>query len=564
MKVDYQVKILTSVVLIISLIFGSFSVLIVEASESAYTLQDSKVLDDNGDWVKTGRTYNSHFQNYNCYAYAIGRVESKFYNINAGLQYQPGDIFTNIECYDAYLSDNIDLFRCTVIKDLNAMGYTNIEVSYNVMPTISENKELICLRMGYKYIIQENEKIFLGNDYHFMRYDYYTQAWYHKPGTSAILKYVNEDGILQDGSLATNVPWSGEGVYEDGNARDREGNLIEYTGDIVYITYDKHQIIVPDNGTASESITIQGGNDFNCCTNGTCCCGRENCNHYVDNGYCCCGIFSCGYTNQNTSSGKDVIYEIVIPESGDYTIQITTPTVTYNETSIANFNYEIYSYNMYNGDYDVLKSGSGQSGSTFTETVNLTAYDDYNDGTQDWQYQAYKHYIRLDFGRANTTDQSVNVSITHQHEYTHNYEKSSILLHKAYCWCGDFEYQEHDFSDGACTLCNLAHNHEYDSWVYYSNTYHIEKCSCGNVGTKKSVHAVRTSEPGRYKQCVLCGATVDTFSSPSVILSKDTMVTENGSFILPNGIIVLANEDMEAYFDGTLEFQYPDDNLETE
>ena len=40
--------------------------------------------------------------------------------------------------------------------------------------------------------------------------------------------------------------------------------------------------------------------------------------------------------------------------------------------------------------------------------------------------------------------------------------------------------------------------------------------------------------------------------------------SENGSFILPDGIIVLVDEDKEAYFNGTLEFIYPDDNLETE
>ena len=38
----------------------------------------------------------------------------------------------------------------------------------------------------------------------------------------------------------------------------------------------------------------------------------------------------------------------------------------------------------------------------------------------------------------------------------------------------------------------------------------------------------------------------------------------NGSFILPDGVIVLVDEDIEAYFAGTLEFNYPDDNLETE
>ena len=36
--------------------------------------------------------------------------------------------------------------------------------------------------------------------------------------------------------------------------------------------------------------------------------------------------------------------------------------------------------------------------------------------------------------------------------------------------------------------------------------------------------------------------------------SSITQVTLNGSYILPNGIIVLVDEDIEAYMDGTLVF----------
>ena len=32
--------------------------------------------------------------------------------------------------------------------------------------------------------------------------------------------------------------------------------------------------------------------------------------------------------------------------------------------------------------------------------------------------------------------------------------------------------------------------------------------------------------------------------------------SENGSYILPNGVIVLVDEDVEAYFGGTLDFYY--------
>ena len=560
MKVEYQIKNIFAIILVTSLLFGSFSALIVEASEISYTLEDSEVLSDNGNWVSTSVTYNTYNQNYNCYAYALGRVESKFYNINAGIQYQPGNIFTNTQYYGTYQSDNMDLFRCCTIKDLIAMGYTNIEVSYNIMPTINENQELICLRMGYYYCLEEDEngkdKEIIGTpDYHFMRYDYYTQAWYHKPGTSAILKYVSEDGILADGSLATNVPWSGEGVYANGMASDTEyGTKIKYIGDIVYITYDKHQIIVSDNGTSNDEIIVQGGNDFYCCTDGVCCCGRESCNHFTENGTCCCG-YNCGDTSGSFSSGKDVIYEIVVPESCGYTIQLST------EYEGHDFNYEIYSYNMYNGNYMILEQGSGNSTTGAVETVILRAYNDFNDNSENWQYQAYRYYIRLDFARANTSDETINVSITRNCSYTDHYEAISSVFHKAYCACGAFEFEEHVMVDGECELCGEVHVHEYTEYEYYSNTQHVAKCPCGEIGTDFSAHTVGGGI-GRFKKCIFCGGLVDTFSGPNQLESTINMVTANGSYILPNGVIVLVDEDIEAYLNGTLVFYNRGDSSE--
>ena len=35
---------------------------------------------------------------------------------------------------------------------------------------------------------------------------------------------------------------------------------------------------------------------------------------------------------------------------------------------------------------------------------------------------------------------------------------------------------------------------------------------------------------------------------------KNQLVTENGSFVLPNGVIVLVDEDIAAYLNGTLVF----------
>ena len=37
--------------------------------------------------------------------------------------------------------------------------------------------------------------------------------------------------------------------------------------------------------------------------------------------------------------------------------------------------------------------------------------------------------------------------------------------------------------------------------------------------------------------------------------------TVNGSYILPNGVVVLAIDDIDAYLDGTLVFNYPNIGL---
>ena len=115
--------------------------------------------------------------------------------------------------------------------------------------------------------------------------------------------------------------------------------------------------------------------------------------------------------------------------------------------------------------------------------------------------------------------------------------------------------------DGECELCGEVHVHEYTEYEYYSNTQHIEKCACGAVGTYLSAHTVR-SGIGRFKECILCGGTVDTFSGPNQLESTVNMVTANGSYILPNGVIVLVDEDIEAYLNGTLVFYNRGDSSE--
>ena len=505
MKAHDKFKVLMILGLLVSLLLGQFSLLIVEATEDVYALMNSKVINDQGEWVTGGGGFPCNTGVYNCYAYAISLFgDSKFYDLNFGDKYQPGDIY--VENTTIPDNDTLSNVRDNVILDLEAVGHNDISVYYNYNDLFDaygtsiidfSTHEIICFRIG-TYIGSDIK------DYHFMRYDNVTLSWYHKPSLTTVLKYTGNNGIPSN-----NVSWSNESV--DGNGIASAPNII-YNSEIWYIAYDRMQFILSEEGLQNESIIIKGG--------------------------------------ENTYSGKDVIYEIIVPETGTYNIQLTTEYASHD------FNYEIYSYNMYNGDYETHKSGSGNSTTAVIEAVDLVAANDVDN-----PYQVFKHYIRLDFGRQNTSDQSINVSITpHTHDYTYDGEKISSFMHKAYCWCGEYITEGHMVVDGVCSLCGATHTHRF-SYSWNSYTMHQKRCLCGYATTEP--HVVSSNpiyDSDGYTTCLLCGGKVSNYLDNCSI--NQLPHTENGSYVTPSGIIVLVDEDIEAYLSGELIFLAPEGETE--
>ena len=104
--------------------------------------------------------------------------------------------------------------------------------------------------------------------------------------------------------------------------------------------------------------------------------------------------------------------------------------------------------------------------------------------------------------------------------------------------------------------------HSYTEWTKLSSTHHIECCEyCGQIGTQTGLHTVRLSEVVLgIGHCMYCGAKVMLKDDIAQVPFNTQKVTLNGSYILPNGIIVLVDEDIEAYENGTLVF-YDKDKL---
>ena len=136
-------------------------------------------------------------------------------------------------------------------------------------------------------------------------------------------------------------------------------------------------------------------------------------------------------------------------------------------------------------------------------------------------------------------------------EFTHNLSISTYYIKTNYI---------NDEASGTISIeidCP-PHIHEYTEWVPYSPTKHIQHCECGLNGTVTANHVVKSSDKTK---CMICGATIEAIGGlGESFIQNIQKVTINGSYILPNGIIVLVDEDIEAYLNGTLVF-YDKDNL---
>lgn len=113
--------------------------------------------------------------------------------------------------------------------------------------------------------------------------------------------------------------------------------------------------------------------------------------------------------------------------------------------------------------------------------------------------------------------------------------------------------EEHVMHNGYCIECLYNHTHSYEPYVYLNTRGHKGTCECG--ATKIMAHYVNSSEiiNNRYARCLGCNRLLD-LNSDIAQINSTNYVTINGSYILPNGIVVLQEADIEAYLNGSLQF----------
>lgn len=422
-------------------------------STSTYTLQYNTVKNTKGNWVTSGGAWNTKWRNYNCYAYSINRSEfDTFYP--TVFQYQPGDISGTGNFYDCEeITELVEIIE----NDLESMGYTNISSTLSI-PTITDNQELICIRMGEV-------------DYHFMRYDLETNVWYHKPGNTAVLKY----NYTPNNAMA----WYSEYSFM---GKENYDSSTVYDSDIYFIKYDKNKIEVSYN-TLNLSYPL------------------------------------------HINTGKDSILEI---DNSFYN--------QFYKVDISSTN--AVEAKLYDKDMELLEAYTGSNIHFYKSMLNNV------------------YYLKLNYVNS-VVSGNININISaHRHSYTYSEVGSG---HAATCVdCGYTTTLSHVYDQHYCIHCNsYTTAHDYDrNYKWLSYTMHSSECCCGAVATQGHVVSSGSYNKGqRFSTCLLCGGLAEMgFAQWPFNSSAVAQVTMNGSFILPNGVIVLEDEDLEAYLNGTLVF----------
>lgn len=190
--------------------------------------------------------------------------------------------------------------------------------------------------------------------------------------------------------------------------------------------------------------------------------------------------------------------------------------------------------------------------------ITINSPNDYSDVVGDVSnlstYPLYTDYIVkiFDLGTStyvaeSTVDSSVDyLTFTNLNSNNSSFRIDIVLAEDAQSYRGEF---------GAIAY-KVVHEHSYtDHYTWQSIGLHKSYCRCDSYVT--SYHVVAPGSlvgPDGYTICMLCRGRAPVGNLLSV--PEGLAHTDNGSYILPNGTIVLVEEDVEAYLAGTLEFYY--------
>ena len=163
--------------------------------------------------------------------------------------------------------------------------------------------------------------------------------------------------------------------------------------------------------------------------------------------------------------------------------------------------------------------------------------------------------------------EAMTLDLNFDHSHSNNYaitrSNNDEIVTTYYC-SRDCNLQifnhSHFYDIHTCMYCghcgfstvNHTYNDNYE-WIDYST--HKSICECGEYVSQP--HAVLDSSPqlGGYKICIFCNGQAQIgFDFGGILSTRNKMTTVNGSYVNNYGVIILSDEDLNEYLNGTLHF----------
>ena len=209
-----------------------------------------------------------------------------------------------------------------------------------------------------------------------------------------------------------------------------------------------------------------------------------------------------------------------------------------------------HGYNL----YETFKRNASKNNQTYLQDkIDVPGYRSVNHCSGRY----YSLYSTDDLFKISGLSDVYDSYFYNQENHTHSFEymKYNSHSHKKYCNCGYLTSEYHNYKNHNCIYCNQytpVHDYSY-SYKWINDTKHRETCSCGL--TRERAHAVASGSD----RCIQCGGKVKIgIIGPGLMSNIIKWYSKNGSYILPNGVIVLVDSDIKDYLHNNLKFTNKD------
>lgn len=146
----------------------------------------------------------------------------------------------------------------------------------------------------------------------------------------------------------------------------------------------------------------------------------------------------------------------------------------------------------------------------------------------------YRVKVAIRGNKVSMYDEKIILMIYYHNSHDYKYTSISDLQHIRKCLCWDTIQESHQHTN---------------SYIKVDNTNHKSYCICGH--SIKEGHVVTTPNPS---YCIICRSSISVITPSPLNNIYKTHMSINGSYILSNGLIVLVEDDVEAYLSGILQF----------